>query len=166
MTKIEQFFSRYEEGANSFDPDLVTSQFTPCFAGGDPNGVVCIQNDEAFRKAIPERRVFFQQIGFKSAKVLSIVETPLTDQYTMAKVRWHLVFEKESGAPRGFRFFITYFLFDPGSGPKVAFYMMMSKRSCGKRGSFRPMPDNRFNPRCPAVGFRVSTLAVRAAHAG
>lgn len=123
MTKIEQFFSRYEEGANSFDPDLVTSQFTASFGGGNPTGVMCAQNDEAFRKAITERRDFFQRIGFQSAKVLSIVETPLDEHYTLAKVRWHMVFEKEPGLPLDFRFFITYFLFDPGSGPKVAFFI-------------------------------------------
>ncbi len=53
MTKIERFFTRYEEGANSFDPDIVTSRFSDCFMGGDPNGVACVQNDEAFRKVIP-----------------------------------------------------------------------------------------------------------------
>ena len=123
MTTIEQFFVRYEEGANSFDPDLVTSQFMASFAGGDPNGVVCIQNDEAFRKAIPERQALFQQIGFKSAKILSVAETPLDERYTMAKVHWHMVFEKEPGHPLDFKFFFTYFVFDPGTGPKIAFYI-------------------------------------------
>jgi hypothetical protein len=123
VTKIEQFFKSYEEGANTFDPDLVASQFTDSFLGGDPNGVTCIQNDEKFRKAIPERHALFQQIGFRSAKILSIVETALDDRYTMAKVHWHMVFEKEPGNPLDFKFFITYFLFDPSSGPKVAFYI-------------------------------------------
>ena len=123
MTKIEQFFTAYEEGANSFDPDLVTSLFTASIMGGDPNGVVCVQNDEGFRRAILERRAFFQQIGFRSAKVLGVAETPLDERYTMAKVQWHMVFEKPPGNPLDFKFFITYFLFDPGSGPKVAFYI-------------------------------------------
>lgn len=123
MTKVEEFFKGYEEGANTFDPDLVTKQFTDAFLGGDPKGVACLQNDEAFRKAIPERGSFFQQIGFKSAKVLDIAETVLDDRYTMAKVHWHMVFEKEPGNPLDFKFFITYILFDPGSGPKVAFYI-------------------------------------------
>jgi len=123
MTKIEEFFTRYEEGANSFDPDLVASQFTDSFLGADPNGVVCVQNDESLRKAIGERERFFHQIGFSSAKVLSVTETLLDERYTMAKVHWHMVFEKEAGKPLDFKFFITYFLFDPGSGPRVAFYI-------------------------------------------
>ena len=91
--------------------------------GADPNGVVCGKNDENFREAIPQRKVFFQQIGFKSAKILNIDETALDERYTMAKVHWHMVFEKEKGNPLDFKFFITYFLFDPGSGPKVVFYI-------------------------------------------
>jgi hypothetical protein len=95
VTKIEQFFARYEKGANSFDPDLVSSEFTASFVGGDPNGVVCVQNDEAFRKAIPERRAFLQEIGFRAARILGVVETPLDERYTMAKVHWHMIFEME-----------------------------------------------------------------------
>jgi hypothetical protein len=123
MTKIEKFFERYEEGANSFDPDLVTSQFTDTFLGGDPNQVMAFENDEKFRQAIVEREKMFRKIGFQSAKVLDVEETQLDERYTMAKVHWKMVFEKEPGKPQEFLFFITYFLFNPGTGPKVAFYI-------------------------------------------
>jgi hypothetical protein len=124
MTKIEQFFTQYEKGANSFDPDLVMPQFSATFMGGDPNGVVCIQNDETFRNAITQRKAFFQQIGFKSAKFLGVSETLMLDErYTMAKVQWAMVFEKQPGHSQCFEFYITYFLFDPGTGPKVVFYI-------------------------------------------
>ncbi len=123
MTKIEEFFRRYEEGANTFDPDLMKSLYTETFMGADPNGAACIQNDEKFREAIPQRKEFFRQIGFRSAKVLNIAETPLDDHYTMAKVHWQMIFEKDAGKPQEFKFYITYFLFDPGEGPQVAFYI-------------------------------------------
>ncbi len=123
MSRIAQFFARYEEGANTFAPDLVVSHYTDKFMGADPNGVVSIRNDEAFREAIPQRAEFFRQIGFRSAKVLDIAETPLDERYTMAKVHWEMIFEKEPGRPLDFRFYITYFLFDPGTGPKVVFYI-------------------------------------------
>lgn len=123
MSRIEEFFRRYEESANTFEPELVVSQYTQTFMGADPNGVVCINNDTTFREAIPQRKSLFEKIGFKSAKVLNIDETPLDELYTMAKVHWHMVFEKEPGKPLDFKFFITYFLYDPGPGPKVAFYI-------------------------------------------
>ena len=123
MKAIREFFARYEQGANSFDPDLVCSQYTAEFMGGGPNGVVCGKNDENLRNAIAKRHSFFQEIGFRSAKVLDVEETPLDEHYTMAKVYWNMVFEKEPGHPLDFKFYVTYFLFDPGSGPKVVFWI-------------------------------------------
>lgn len=123
MSKIRDFFERYEEGANTFDPDLIVSQYTDSFLGADPNGVACIANDANFREAIPQRKGFFKQIGFRSAKVLDTEETPLDERYTMAKVHWRMIFEKGAGTPQEFNFYITYFLFDPGTGPKVVFYI-------------------------------------------
>ncbi|GAO23404.1 hypothetical protein ALISP_3224 [Alicycliphilus sp. B1] len=49
--------------------------------------------------------------------------TPLDDKYTMAKVHRHMTFEKQAGHPLDFKFFITYFLYDPGGGPKAAFWI-------------------------------------------
>lgn len=123
MTKIEQFFEQYEKGANNFDPDLISSQFATSFMGADPNWAVCFQNDEAFKKAIPERKQFFQSIGFRSARVIEVFETPISEKYTMAKVHWHMIFEKTPGEPQDFKFYITYFLFEDGTGPKVVFYI-------------------------------------------
>ena len=123
MTKLEAFFSRYEQGANTFDPDLMASLYTPEFMAGDPNGVSCGRNDQALRDAFIQRKALFRQIGFKSAKILRVDATPLDDRYTMAKVHWHLAFEKHVGQVLDFRFFITYFLYDAGSGPKAAFWI-------------------------------------------
>lgn len=123
MTRIDGFFARYEEGANSFDPELMSSLYTAEFMAGDPNGVSCGRNDQALRDAFARRKEFFRQIGFKRAKILHVEATPLDGQYTMAKVHWHMTFEKQPGHPLDFKFFITYFLYDAGSGPKAAFWI-------------------------------------------
>ena len=123
MDKIQQFFARYEEGANTFDADLVCSLYTPEFMGADPGGASGGRNDDGLRSAISERKAFFQQIGFRSAKVLDVQATALDQHYTMAKVHWHMVFEKEPGQALNFKFFITYFLYDPGTGPKAVFWI-------------------------------------------
>jgi len=123
MATIEAFFVRYEEGANSFDPELLSSLYTTEFMAGDPNGVACGRNDQALRDAFVGRKAFFQGIGFKRARILQVEATPLDARYTMAKVHWQLTFEKQPGRPLDFRFFITYFLYDPGTGPKAAFWI-------------------------------------------
>ncbi len=123
MEKIEGFFARYEEGANTFDPDLMTSLYTAEFMAGDPNGLSCGRNDQALRDAFIQRKEFFREIGFKRAKILHVEATPLDEKYTMAKVHWHITFEKQLGRPLDFKFFITYFLYGPGTGPKAAFWI-------------------------------------------
>jgi hypothetical protein len=123
MTTIQQFFDRYEKGANSFDPDTVCSLYTDEFMGGGPQGVACGKNDQGWREAFARRQAFFQEIGFRSARILDVVETALDEHYTMAKVHWYMIFEKEPGHPLDFKFYITYFLFDAGSGPRVAFWI-------------------------------------------
>jgi hypothetical protein len=123
VTKVEQFFVRYEEGANSFDPDLVSSQFAGEFMGGGPNGVACFENGEELRRWTSARHAFFNRIGFRRAKVLAVAETPLDDRYAMAQVHWQMTFEKEPGSLLDCRFFLTYFLFDDGTGPKVVFWI-------------------------------------------
>lgn len=123
MGKIHDFFARYEEAANTFDPELMGSLYMSEFMAGDPNGVSCGRNDEKLRASFVQRKAFFSQIGFQRAKVLDVAATPLDDRYTMAKVHWEMTFEKEASKPLDFRFFITYFLFDQGSGPKAAFWI-------------------------------------------
>lgn len=123
MDRIDEFFARYEKGANSFDPDLMVSLYTDEFMGGDPNGVSCGHNDQSLRDAFVQRKEFFRKIGFKSARVLSVDARPLDENYTMAKVHWHMTFEKQAGNPLDFKFFITYFLYDSGAGPRAAFWI-------------------------------------------
>ena len=102
MAKIEEFFTRYEAGANSFDPDLMSSLYTDEFMAGDPNGVSCGRNDQSLGEAFIRRKEFFQQIGFKLAKILHVEATPLDEKYTMAKVHWHMTFEQQPGRPLDF----------------------------------------------------------------
>jgi hypothetical protein len=101
----------------------MSSLYTTEFLAGDPNGVACGRNDEALRDAIVGRKAFFQQIGFRRARILHVEATALDAKYTMARVHWHMTFEKEPGHPLDFKFFITYFLYETESGLKAAFWI-------------------------------------------
>ena len=123
MSRITEFFERYEEGANTFEAELMSSLYTDEFMACDPNGVSCGKNDDTLKASFVARKAFFEQLGFREARVLGIDETPLDARYTMAKVHWHMRFEKDSGHPLDFQFYITYFLFDSDSGIKAAFWI-------------------------------------------
>lgn len=123
MTKIRRFFAAYAQGVNNFDPDLVSTQFLDSFMGAGPGGVACYRNDATLRAALKQRRSLFEQMGFKFAEALNIAENPIDEHYTMAKVHWRMVFEKQAGQPQEFKFFVTYFLFDSPDGLRIAFYI-------------------------------------------
>ncbi|MBT2750089.1 MULTISPECIES: hypothetical protein [unclassified Lysobacter] len=122
MNTIDDFFAKYEEGANSFDPDLLASQYTDCFMSADPKSTFCIRNDTKLREAAIEREKLFHNLGFKFAKIIGKDVTRLDDNYTMVKVHWHLRFDNPSAKQSDFKFFNTYFLSTTGA-LKVVFYI-------------------------------------------
>ena len=69
QTIIKEFFNKYEEAANTFDADLLTSLYADAFIGGGPTGTMAGQNDDTWRKAISQRKALFQSIGFEKASL-------------------------------------------------------------------------------------------------
>lgn len=123
MSRLHDFFRRYEASANRLDPDQACALYTAEFLGGDPTGVAVGRNDDSLREAMVQRKALFEQIGFRQARVLEIEETVLDAHYTLAKVHWLMVFEKIPGQPQEFRFAITYGVHDDGKALKVAFWI-------------------------------------------
>jgi len=110
--RIRRFFAGYEEGANSFDPERVASEYAEQFMLADPNGVVVRANDDQWRAGAVQAREFFSSIGFKAAKILSLEATALDERYWLVKVHWSMRFEPEPGQPITHEFDYTYVLFD------------------------------------------------------
>jgi hypothetical protein len=90
---LDEFFARYEESANSFDLNVISSLYTAEFMAAGPGGVSCGRNDQALRIAMEKRKALFEGLGFKRAKILNVEATSLDTRYTMAKVQWHMTFE-------------------------------------------------------------------------
>jgi hypothetical protein len=120
---IEEFFAGYEVGANTFDPDLVTSQFTEVFLACGPQGVFAGQNDDRFREVIPQRRDFMHGLGFQKAEILALDETILDDHCAMVAVQWRMTFARDRAEPKVAEFEILYLLFINGGQPRIAFFL-------------------------------------------
>lgn len=119
---VANFFEQYEIGANTFNVDLVTTEFTDEFLAADPTGVYAGQNNEAFKQAIPERQKQFAEMGFQEARILSVDQDVLDDHYVKAKVHWEMKFLKNQETIEA-QFYITYFLFVQNEQAKIAFYI-------------------------------------------
>ena len=119
---IENFFKAYEVGANTFDPDLIYSQYSKEFMGGGPDGVVVGKNED-FRQAMPARKKLFETIGFKKATILKLTQTWLDDHYVLAKVHWQMDFQKKDGTEVKATFYDTYCLYVHEGKAKVVFFI-------------------------------------------
>lgn len=120
---IEQYFTQYEEFANTFDPDLATDLFADHFIGAGPSGIEPGENDDEWREAFIERGALYDDLGFGTAEIRSLDETWLDEHYVMVKVHWHMLFEKEPGEPQEFEFDDTYFLHQTGDDFEAVFWI-------------------------------------------
>lgn len=84
--RIKQYFTRYEELANTFDPDLATDLFADHFLGTGPNDIEPGENDDEWREAFIERGKIYDSLGFETAEIRSRQETWLDDRYVMVNV--------------------------------------------------------------------------------
>jgi len=120
---IKKFFEDFERGSNTFEKDLLASQFSDAFMAADPDGGIQVVKKEDFIAEIAKRQAFFQSVGFQFVKMVPQDETRLGDHYVMAKVHVHMRFEKDPGQPIDLKDSSTYILFIKDDSPQVVFYL-------------------------------------------
>ena len=120
---IKQFFEEFERGSNTFEKELLASQFSDTFMAADPDGGIQVVKKEDFIAGIAARQAFFHSIGFQFVKIVPLEETRLGDHYVMAKVHVHMRFEKNPGQPIDLKDSSTYILFIKDDSPQVVFYL-------------------------------------------
>jgi hypothetical protein len=120
---VKKFFEDFERGSNTFESDLLASQFSDSFMAADPNGGIQVVRKDDFLAGIAKRQAFFHSIGFQFVKIVSLDESRLDDHYVMAKVQWQMRFEKNPGKPIDIQSSSTYILFIKEDSPKIVFYL-------------------------------------------
>ena len=95
---VREFFARYERSRNTFDTDLIETQYPEAFMFAGPKGAR-VTEKRAVREALSKGRELFQRLGHTSTTLESLDETRLDEHYTMVRARlvWH--FEKASTPP-------------------------------------------------------------------
>ena len=119
---VKKFFEDFERGSNTFESDLLASQFSDPFMAAEPNGRIQVVKRDDFLAGIAKRQAFFQSIGFQFVKIVLLDQTRLDDHYVMAKVQAHMRFEKNPGQPIDLKDYSTYILFIKDDSSKIIFY--------------------------------------------
>ena len=118
---VKSFFEDFERGSNTFERDLLASQFSDPFMAADPHGGIQVVKRDDFLAGIAKRQAFFQTIGFQFVTILPFDETRLDDHYVMVKAHAHMRFEKKPGQLVDTENDSTYILFIKDDLPRVVF---------------------------------------------
>lgn len=90
---IKNLFHEYERAFSDLDFERQAKFFADAFIMAGPKGAVS-ESKEAFLKNASRAADFYRSVGFTSAKIISLEETPISDQYSMVKIHWGVTFQK------------------------------------------------------------------------
>jgi hypothetical protein len=94
---VQDFLEGYERSRNSFDLDLIGSQYPDAFMAAGPSGATIVQKPTVLA-SIPKGQALFTSIGHKWTKHVSSSETKLDDHYTMVRARFVWRFDRPAPA--------------------------------------------------------------------
>lgn len=119
--RFSEFFRRYARTSLGPEPEKLADFYDGSFLAAGPAGGAAFKNDEAFLEWLRQVRDFNRKSGMMGMEVDEVVETPLSDAYTIATVTWAATFRK-TGDER-IRFRISYILRESDDALKVAAYI-------------------------------------------
>jgi hypothetical protein len=65
---VKAFFADFERASNTFECDLLASEFSDPFMAADPHGSIQVVKKDDLLAGIAKRQAFFHSIGFQFVK--------------------------------------------------------------------------------------------------
>lgn len=127
--KIEAFFRQYETRFNSslngtaVDVEATANAFAGSFIEASPLGVNCGQNNEQFKKAIPEGYAFYKSIGTTAMHILHMDITLLDMWHAQTKLHWKATYKKKNSSNVVIEFDVFYFTQEQNGQLKIFAYI-------------------------------------------
>ncbi|MBN1189089.1 MAG: hypothetical protein JXA46_04990 [Dehalococcoidales bacterium] len=90
---IRLFFEKYEKAVVTQDFEKTVNYFADNFILAGPCGAIVMIRSE-FLKLSHQAVQLYKNVGRTSAKILSMDETPITNEYSLVKTHWGLTFKK------------------------------------------------------------------------
>ena len=117
---IKKLFSEYEKLFNDLNVEGQAKFFADSFLSAGPKGAIAMSKDE-FLKMAKKAAEFYKSVGQTSARIVTMEETPISDDYSMVTVHWASTFKKTGDNP--IEFDVTYFVQTSDSEPKIIMFI-------------------------------------------
>jgi len=117
---VKRLFEEYEKAFSALDIARSVRFFADTFISAGPNGTITNSKTELLKSA-RQAADFYRSVGQKSAKILSLDEQPVSEQYSLVKVHWGVTFEKTG--EKLIEFDVSYILQKIGPEPKIILFI-------------------------------------------
>ncbi|HXG44977.1 MAG TPA: nuclear transport factor 2 family protein [Gemmatimonadales bacterium] len=117
---VRRLFAEYEELFDALDVTGQARLFADSFMSAGPHGAIA-QTKAEFLKMAEQAAAFYKSVGQTSAKILSIEEIPISDEYSLVRVRWAATFQKPG--TKTVEFDVSYVVQRVGGEPKIILFI-------------------------------------------
>ncbi len=117
---VASLFPEYEQAFRDLDIRKSAEFYTDTFISAGPKGTI-IQSKTELLNAAQQAADFYRSVGQTSAKILSLGEMPISEQYSMVKVHWGVTFRKTGD--KLIEFDVSYLLQKTGATPKIILFI-------------------------------------------
>jgi len=93
QSSSKSFFNMFQNANKNFDVDAIALCYADTFLFGQPQGVQTVKKED-FLRILPKRKEMMQKIGQKSSTIVSLKETPISEQYIQVEVVWKMIYQK------------------------------------------------------------------------
>jgi len=117
---IKKLFEDYEKAFNKLEVEKQVPLFAEHFISAGPKGSIA-QGREDFLEKSKKAAGFYHKVGQTGAKILSMKETQISNEYVLVTVHWACTFEKTGNKP--IEFDVTYLIQDTEEKPQIILFI-------------------------------------------
>jgi uncharacterized protein YndB with AHSA1/START domain len=117
---LQVLFNEYEKAFAALDIKKSAGFFSDTFISAGPRGAIA-QSKAEFLKLADQAAEFYRRVGQTSAKILSLKETAVSDQYSLMKIHWGVTFKKTGDTM--IEFDVSYLVQKIGPEPKIILFI-------------------------------------------
>jgi uncharacterized protein YndB with AHSA1/START domain len=117
---IRRLFAEYEKAFTALDMEKSAEIFADTFISAGPRGAIA-QSKADFLNRAHQAAEFYRSAGQTSAKILSMQETIISNEYTLVKVHWGVTFRKTGD--KLIEFDVSYLVQKIGAEPKIILFI-------------------------------------------
>jgi len=117
---IKGLFAEYEKAFAALDLGKSAGFFADTFISAGPRGAIA-QSKVEFIRLAHQAAEFYKTVGQTSARILSLQETAISNEYSLVKVHWVATFRKTG--TRMIEFDVSYLVQKIGPEPKINLFI-------------------------------------------